>query len=125
MDIFLKGEHSNMTGSFKERGEQTRNGEGGRGRGGKDKGDLACRGIAGVQARNLPRMVAGARNALLLLSPEQRERGVVAASAGNHGLALSYHGRALGIPVTVVMPGADPGPRMDGWREGGMDGWME
>jgi threonine dehydratase len=46
----------------------------------------------------------GARNALLLLSPEQKERGVIAASAGNHALALAYHGQDLGIPVTVVMP---------------------
>lgn len=30
--------------------------------------------------------------------------GVIATSAGNHALALSYHGVALGIPVTVVMP---------------------
>ncbi len=46
----------------------------------------------------------GARNALALLSREQRERGVVAASAGNHALGLAWHGRALGIPVTVAMP---------------------
>jgi len=46
----------------------------------------------------------GARNALLQLSEDQRTRGVVAASAGNHALALAYHGRDLGIPVTVVMP---------------------
>lgn len=46
----------------------------------------------------------GARNALLLLSPEQRQRGVIAASAGNHALALAYHGKLLGVPVTVVMP---------------------
>lgn len=46
----------------------------------------------------------GARNALMLLPPEQRARGVIAASAGNHALALSFHGRQLGIPVTVVMP---------------------
>ena len=46
----------------------------------------------------------GARNALLLLDPGQRERGVIAASAGNHALGLAYHGRLLGIPVTVVMP---------------------
>ena len=46
----------------------------------------------------------GARNALLLLSPEQRTRGVIAASAGNHALALAYHGALLGVPVTVVMP---------------------
>ena len=46
----------------------------------------------------------GARNALLKLSPEQRRRGVVAASAGNHALGIAYHGSLLGIPVTVVMP---------------------
>jgi threonine dehydratase len=45
----------------------------------------------------------GARNALLLLAPEHRTRGVIAASAGNHALGLAYHGRLLGIPVTVVM----------------------
>ncbi|MEY2465968.1 MAG: threonine dehydratase [Verrucomicrobiota bacterium] len=46
----------------------------------------------------------GARNALLQLTPEQKQRGVIAASAGNHALGLSYHGQLLGIPVTVVMP---------------------
>jgi threonine dehydratase len=46
----------------------------------------------------------GARNALLLLPHEKRQQGVIAASAGNHALALACHGRNLGIPVTVVMP---------------------
>jgi threonine dehydratase len=46
----------------------------------------------------------GAANALLQLDAAARARGVVAASAGNHALGLSYHGRLLGIPVTVVMP---------------------
>jgi threonine dehydratase len=46
----------------------------------------------------------GARNALLMLSRARRSRGVVAASAGNHALGLAYHGKLLGIPVTVVMP---------------------
>jgi threonine dehydratase len=46
----------------------------------------------------------GARNALKLLTPEQRRAGVVAASAGNHALGVAYHGGLLGIPVTVVMP---------------------
>jgi threonine dehydratase len=50
----------------------------------------------------------GARNALLRLTPAQRKRGVVAASAGNHALGLAYHGRLLGIPVTVVMPDYAP-----------------
>jgi threonine dehydratase len=46
----------------------------------------------------------GARNALMLLDDEAKRRGVVAASAGNHAQALAYHGRLLGVPVTVVMP---------------------
>jgi threonine dehydratase len=46
----------------------------------------------------------GARNRLLLLTPEQKQRGVIAASAGNHALGLAYHGKLLGVPVTVVMP---------------------
>ncbi len=50
----------------------------------------------------------GARNALKLLPPAARRRGVVAASAGNHALGLAYHGRLLGIPVTVVMPDYAP-----------------
>lgn len=50
----------------------------------------------------------GARNALLRLKPTQRERGVVAASAGNHALGLAYHGKLLGVPVTVVMPDYAP-----------------
>ncbi|QQE10018.1 threonine ammonia-lyase [Planctomycetota bacterium] len=46
----------------------------------------------------------GAANALGKLGEVGKERGVVAASAGNHALALAYHGKRLGIPVTVVMP---------------------
>ena len=46
----------------------------------------------------------GARNKLLLLEETARGRGVIAASAGNHAQALAYHGRDLGIGVTVVMP---------------------
>ncbi len=46
----------------------------------------------------------GARNALLRLPAASRRLGVVAASAGNHALGLAYHGKLLGIPVTVVMP---------------------
>lgn len=46
----------------------------------------------------------GARNAMLQLDHASHRRGVVAASAGNHALALAYHGRDLGIPVTVCMP---------------------
>jgi threonine dehydratase len=50
----------------------------------------------------------GALNALLLLTQEQRNRGVIAASAGNHSQGLSYHGTRLGVPVTIVMPRTTP-----------------
>jgi len=46
----------------------------------------------------------GARNALMQLDASARQRGVIAASAGNHALGIAYHGGLLGIPVTVVMP---------------------
>ncbi len=46
----------------------------------------------------------GARNTLMKLDELQKKKGVIAASAGNHALALAYHGRLLNIPVTVVMP---------------------
>jgi threonine dehydratase len=46
----------------------------------------------------------GARNALAQLPPDQQQRGVIAASAGNHAQALAYQGKLLGIPATVVMP---------------------
>jgi threonine dehydratase len=50
----------------------------------------------------------GALNAMLLLGAERCNRGVIAASAGNHSQGLSYHGTRLGIPVTIVMPRTTP-----------------
>src|SRR5947209_10504246 len=50
----------------------------------------------------------GALNKLLLMDPVQRDRGVIAASAGNHAQGLAYHGKRLGIPVTIVMPQMTP-----------------
>ncbi|WP_305098191.1 threonine ammonia-lyase [Croceibacterium aestuarii] len=50
----------------------------------------------------------GALNALLLMDEDQRNRGVIAASAGNHSQGLSYHGTRLGVPVTIVMPKTTP-----------------
>ena len=50
----------------------------------------------------------GALNALLQLTEEERRRGVIAASAGNHSQGLSYHGTRLNVPVTIVMPRTTP-----------------
>jgi threonine dehydratase len=50
----------------------------------------------------------GALNKLLQLSDEERSRGVIAASAGNHSQAVAYHAKRLGIPATIVMPESTP-----------------
>jgi threonine dehydratase len=46
----------------------------------------------------------GAANLLLQLDAEERRRGVITASAGNHGLAVAFHAARLGIAATIVMP---------------------
>ena len=50
----------------------------------------------------------GALNAMLMLGPAERERGVVTMSAGNHAAAVAYHGARLGMRTTVVMPATTP-----------------
>ncbi len=49
-----------------------------------------------------------ALHSALSLLQEQRKQGVISASAGNHALALAYHGQLLGIPVVVVTPVTAP-----------------
>jgi threonine dehydratase len=60
----------------------------------------------------------GARNAILHQMREKGSslKGVIAASAGNHALALAYHGKLLGVPVTVVMPKVAPLAKVDKCR---------
>jgi threonine dehydratase len=66
------------------------------------------------KCENLQRMGAfkfrGAYNSLAQFSPDQRKRGVVAFSSGNHAQAIALAGRLLGIPATIVMP--NDAPRM-------------
>lgn len=50
----------------------------------------------------------GAANKLMSLSPEERSRGVIAASAGNHAQAVAFHGTQLGINTKIVMPESTP-----------------
>ena len=50
----------------------------------------------------------GALNKLLQLTAEERKRGVIAASAGNHSQGLAYHASRIGVPVTIVMPNNTP-----------------
>ena len=69
MQIYLKKDYMQYTGSFKDR---------------------------------------GARYSLTMLTKEQKRRGVISASAGNHAQAMAYHGGQLNVPVTVVMPVVAP-----------------
>ena len=54
----------------------------------------------------------GALNKLLSLSAEERSRGVIAMSAGNHAQAVAYHAARLGIPATIVMPKGSPNSKI-------------
>ena len=50
----------------------------------------------------------GALNAMIGLSAEQRKKGVITMSAGNHAQAVAYHAERMGIPATIVMPAQTP-----------------
>ena len=63
----------------------------------------------------------GALNRLLSLTEEERRRGVIAASAGNHAQGLAYHGERLGVPVTIVMPRGTPHVKVQQTREFGAE----
>jgi threonine dehydratase len=58
----------------------------------------------------------GALNKLLSLSAEERGRGVIAMSAGNHAQAVAYHAARLGIPSTIVMPKGSPNTKIKNTR---------
>ncbi len=61
----------------------------------------------------------GAVNRLSALTPDERRRGVVAMSAGNHAQAVAYHARRLGIPATIVMPATTPLVKVENTRAHG------
>lgn len=61
----------------------------------------------------------GALNKLQALSADERRRGVVAMSAGNHAQAVAYHAKRLGIPATIVMPMATPLVKIENTRAHG------
>jgi threonine dehydratase len=54
----------------------------------------------------------GALNTLLQLTPDERKRGVIAMSAGNHAQGVAYHAGRLGIPTTIVMPSFTPNTKV-------------
>ncbi|UFZ05538.1 threonine ammonia-lyase [Bradyrhizobium ontarionense] len=63
----------------------------------------------------------GALNRLNALSAEQRERGVIAMSAGNHAQGVAYNARRLGIPATIVMPVGTPMVKVENTRRHGAE----
>src|SRR5918994_465641 len=54
----------------------------------------------------------GALTKLESLKPDERRRGVIAMSAGNHAQAVAYHARRLGIPALIVMPKGSPNTKI-------------
>ena len=70
-----------------------------------------------LKAENLQRTgsfkIRGAFNKLASLSPEERAAGVIAASAGNHGQAVAWAARELGIHATIYMPAFAPMAKVD------------
>lgn len=55
----------------------------------------------------------GACNKLVQLSPEERARGVIAMSAGNHAQGVAYHAQRLGLRAVIVMPTFTPGVKIE------------
>jgi threonine dehydratase len=78
-----------------------------------------------LKAENLQRTgsfkVRGAVNKLSLLGPDERAAGVIAASAGNHGQAVAWAGRELGISSTVFMPQDAPMAKIEATRNYGSE----
>jgi len=61
----------------------------------------------------------GALNTLLQLTDDERRRGVIAMSAGNHAQGVAYHAGRLGIPATIVMPSFTPNTKVKHTRDHG------
>src|SRR5471030_2761788 len=63
----------------------------------------------------------GAYNALTTLTPRARARGIVASSAGNHGLGVAYAARLLKVHARIFVPSSAPAVKRDGIRAFGAD----
>jgi threonine dehydratase len=65
--------------------------------------------------------IRGAHNRLSALSEDDRARGVIAASAGNHAQGVAFSGRHLGVDATIVMPKTTPGIKVQAVRNLGAE----
>ena len=63
----------------------------------------------------------GATNRLMLLNEDERRRGVVAFSSGNHAQGVAIAAKRLGIAATIVMPSDAPAPKVEGTRAQGAE----
>ena len=63
----------------------------------------------------------GALNKMAQLSADERARGVLAVSAGNHAQGVAYHAQRMGVPATIVMPRFAPAVKVDNTRRFGAD----
>ncbi|EOV5264465.1 threonine ammonia-lyase, partial [Acinetobacter baumannii] len=61
----------------------------------------------------------GALNKLLSLSEQEKQHGVIAASAGNHAQGVAYHAQRTGVTATIVMPKSTPNVKVQRVREYG------
>ena len=61
----------------------------------------------------------GALNRLSALSANERRRGVIAASAGNHAQGVAYHAASLSIPATIFVPLGTPTVKIENTRRHG------
>jgi threonine dehydratase len=61
----------------------------------------------------------GAYNKMSSLTPQEKARGVIAMSAGNHAQAVAYHAKRLGIPAVIVMPETTPSTKVERTRAHG------
>ena len=67
----------------------------------------------------------GALNKIAQLTPDERARGVLAVSAGNHAQGVAYHAQRLAIPATIVMPRFAPAVKVERTRGFGAEVVLE
>ncbi|OZI52671.1 threonine ammonia-lyase [Bordetella genomosp. 4] len=63
----------------------------------------------------------GALNRMLALTPQERSKGVIAVSAGNHAQGVAYHAQRMGVPAVIVMPRFTPTVKVANTRRFGAE----